>query len=104
MNINSIAAQTFDKVYFRPALYYQVIEDYHCADGGLEFRMNFKTKQNEGKFSSDVQLSGKSLEKCKREQLKLVPESAARPDAANLGQRLLNATTWNQPDVLVFRT
>jgi hypothetical protein len=100
MNINSIAAQTFDKVYFRPALYYQVIEDYHCADGGLEFRMNFKTKQNEGKFPSDVQLSGKSLEKCKREQLKLVPESAARPDAANLGQRLLNATTWNQPDVL----
>jgi GNAT superfamily N-acetyltransferase len=88
-----------DKIYFRPALFWQPIEEWQCADAGLEFRMNFTTRVNEGKFPG-VELSTKSLERCKRDQLKLVPNSSARPDGVHLVQRLRNAATWQQPDVL----
>jgi predicted GNAT family N-acyltransferase len=95
------AMQTnFDKCYFRPALYWQTIHDWQCADAGLEFRMNFTTKVNEAKFSSDVTLSQSSLTKCRAEQLCIVPESAARPDTIKLSERMRNAATWNKPDDL----
>ena len=90
---------TSDKVYFRPALYWQPIQDWQCADAGLEFKMNFTTKINMGKFPG-VDLSGQSLTRCQNDQLKLVPDSSARADGQNLGQRLRNAATWQKPDVL----
>ena len=99
MNLNGLSQQ-FDKCYFRPALYFQTIEDWQCADAGLEFKMNFTTQRNEGKFPSDVSLSGISLEKAKAAQLQWVSESSARPDTTNLSQRLRNAATWNKPEDL----
>ena len=74
------------------------IAKWQAADAGLELRMNFTTKVNEGKFLSTVNLSPSSLTKCRAEQLHLVPESAARPDQTNLSARLRNAATWNKPD------
>ena len=74
------------------------IAKWQAADAGLEFRMNFTTKVNEGKFLSTVNLSPSSLTKCRAEQLQLVLESAARPDQTNLSARLRNAATWNKPD------
>ena len=91
-------SSTFDKCYFRPSLYFQLIKDWQAADAGLEFRMNFTTQQNEGKFPSSINLSETSLAKCRAEQLHIVPASAARPDGANLSPRLRNAATWNQPE------
>ena len=34
---------TTQQCYFRPALFWQTLQPWHIADGGLEFRMNVTT-------------------------------------------------------------
>ena len=40
------AGAVSQKIYFRPALFWQEIQPWHVVDAGLEFRMNFETKKN----------------------------------------------------------
>ena len=109
-----MAAASFDaagagsgepKVYFRPALYWQVVSSWHVADAGLEFRMNFTTGQNEGRFPSEIDLdSGKTaaLAKLRDAQLRVVPAKDARPDAEALLLKLCRAATWGDAEQLQY--
>ena len=51
---------TGDKVYFRPALFYQEVREFHIVDSGLEFKMDFETNVNHARFPNTVKIEENS--------------------------------------------
>eukprot|EP00943_MAST-04B_sp_MAST-4B-sp1_P000081 g81.t1 len=96
-DVSAITDGISDKVYFRPALFYQVIQPYHIVDSGLEFKMDFDTKVNKARFPNNVDFKNNPdrLALLKKQACKIVNESKKRDDWQNLLQRMKNAATWN---------
>jgi len=86
-----------DKVYFRPALFYQVIQPYHIVDSGLEFKMNFDTKENKARFPNTINFENnpERLEQLKKQACAIVNQNQQRDDRRILIRRMKNAATWN---------
>lgn len=86
------------KIYFRPALFWQEVQPWHIVDAGLEFRMNFETKKNEARFPSSLEIESNPnrLEDLKRKSRCTVPSQDGRDDKAALEKRLCSAATWNR--------
>ena len=86
-----------DKVYFRPALFYQIIQPYHIVDSGLEFKMNFDTKENKARFPNTINFENnpERLEQLKKQACAIVNQNQQRDDRRILIRRMKNAATWN---------
>ena len=100
-NINGFSTRdSSGKCYFRPALFWQVVREYHIVDAGLEFRMNFESKVNEARFPSSLDLESQpsQLAVAKARALSIVSEKEGRDDSRLLSTMLRNFCTWGKED------
>jgi hypothetical protein len=100
-NINGFSTEEgTGKCYFRPALFWQVVREFHIVDAGLEFRMNFESKVNEARFPSSLDLESNpaQLAVAKERATSIVQDKDGREDFRLLSMKLRNFCTWGKEE------
>ena len=80
-----IASSQCHCCYFRPQVFYQKVESWHCTESKLDIKMNFETGENHTRFLSDSnpdQGDSFLLSQYIENATKIVPDSEEKDDAA----------------------
>eukprot|EP00996_Jenningsia_fusiforme_P003149 NODE_3955_length_889_cov_26.216667_g3643_i0.p1 GENE.NODE_3955_length_889_cov_26.216667_g3643_i0~~NODE_3955_length_889_cov_26.216667_g3643_i0.p1 ORF type:complete len:212 (-),score=30.82 NODE_3955_length_889_cov_26.216667_g3643_i0:84-719(-) len=100
-----------NRMFFRPALFWQRISEDHVAERGLEFRMNMHTGVNEARLpgsSSSVRdpdddcEASSQLAAAKARQLRVFDDAESRGDDEAIRQKLWAAATWGDKETVSY--
>ncbi|KAK3244935.1 hypothetical protein CYMTET_43310 [Cymbomonas tetramitiformis] len=87
-----------NQCYFRPCLVYQMMLPEHVADGGLEFRFNITTGENEARFpglsEADAAPGSARHDAILAAQVRIIEDAEARDDGPAVRSKLAAAATW----------
>lgn len=102
----SISMLSHDQCFLRAQLFYQVVQPWHIADAGLEFKMDLGSGVNYARFPNTLDLnSPDNKEKLKvavTSSTAIVEERSARGDSAAIQKRLASAATWGRAEELGY--
>lgn len=92
--------------YFKPALFFQQVQNWHIADSGLEFKMDISTGINQARFMTDgidlelwpADRKNQAIETAE----KIVSDAQGRGDSAALSRRLFESSTWGDHESLQY--
>lgn len=101
-----------NQVFFRPCLVYQEISADHVCDKRLEFRSNFETGLNHGRFSSSLfgndidqdtlENSSPARQELLDKQLTFVPDADIRADKDTIITKLKTAAAFADTDLMKY--
>lgn len=100
-----IASSQCHYCYFRPQIFYQKVESWHCTESKLDIKMNFETGENHARFLSDANPDhGDSflLSQFIENATKIVPDSEEKDDAATITDKLKDAATWGNDEMIGY--